>query len=258
MTSYKKKLVELPKQGKAMIVTDIHGNLNDFNRYMAIWQNYTEEDIHFVLTGDFIHAMGLENDMSIEVLEKVKYHHENCEYFHALLGNHEWATISGLSVYKAGINQTLEFEHLLMDRFNNEWKVKLSEFDDFFKKLPVAVKTDNKVFISHAGPPVGIKSIDDIINIADDGYLNNDRLYQILWNRETDYTINDLKGFLRAVGCNAMIVGHTPVNGIEFVDDLQMIVSSSYSAGRKNYLVLELKSKIRDARDMLNMVHELR
>ncbi len=65
-------LIELPGKGKALIVTDIHGNLDDFNKFMDIWDELEDDINHMVLTGDFIHAMGRENDKSIEILEAVK------------------------------------------------------------------------------------------------------------------------------------------------------------------------------------------
>ncbi len=94
--------------------------------------------------------MGRKNDKSIDILESVKHNCENNENFHPLLGNHEWSTISKVSVYKGGVNQSLNFEALLKERFGKAWKKKLEEYEKFFKKLPIAVKTDNKVFISHA------------------------------------------------------------------------------------------------------------
>ena len=257
MGVYNGKLVELPKKGSAMVVTDIHGNLSDYTRYISIWEKCRKNNVHFVLTGDFIHALGKENDESIKILESVKHYHENYENFHALLGNHEWSTISRVSVYKGSINQSLNFESLLKERFEGKWKIKLEEYQKFFKELPIAVKTDNKVFISHGGPPKNVKSIGDIVKIADDGYLENDNLYQILWNREENFTVRDLKDFLRAVGCNAMIVGHTPVDGIKIVGKEQIIVSSSYTLGKKSYLILDLEKKIKDARDLLKMEKQL-
>ena len=89
------------------------------------------------------------------------------------------------------------------------------------------------------------------------GYLENENLYQILWNREQDYTKNDLRSFLRAVACNAMIVGHTPVDGVKLVNDHQLIVSSSYSQGKKEYIELDLEKQINNARDILKMVKKL-
>ena len=257
MHKYNGKLVELPKKGKAIVVTDIHGNIDDYKKYMGIWDKCKEEDVHFILTGDFIHAMGIENDRSIDILESVKYNWENNKNFHPLLGNHEWSTISKISVHKAGVDQSLNFEELLKERFADEWKKKLEEYEEFFKKLPIAVKTGNKVFISHGGPPKGIKSLDEIINITDKGYIGNSVLYQMLWNREEDLSERDLRTFLRAVGCNAMIVGHTPVNGVKMVGKEQLIVSSSYTKGKKAYVILDLEKQVKDASDILKMVKKL-
>ena len=257
MPNYNGKLVELPKKGKAIVVTDIHGNIDDYNKYIDIWQEYRNDNTYFIITGDFIHAMGKKDDKSIEILDSVKNYWENNENFYPLIGNHEWSTISNISVYKGSINQTLNFEELLRDRFGSKWKKKLVEYQEFFKKLPIAIRTANKVFISHAGPPKNIKTLNEIINIADNGYLKNNKLYQILWNREEDYTENDLKSFLRTVSCNAMIVGHTPVDGVKLINDKQLIVSSSYSQGKKEYIELDLEEKIKDARDILKMVKQL-
>ncbi|MGB8234138.1 MAG: metallophosphoesterase, partial [Methanobacterium sp.] len=257
MSNYNRKLIELPKYGKAIVVTDLHGNLNDYKRYMGIWEKCRDDNTHFILTGDFIHAMGREDDRSIEILESVKQNWENYEDFHPLLGNHEWSTISRVSVFKGGINQSLTFDELLKEHFRENWKMKLEEYQDFFKKLPIAVKTDNKVFISHGGPPRNIKNLDEIIHITDKGFIKNDKLSQILWNRDEDFTKEELVSFLRAVGCNAMIVGHTPVNGVKLIDDKQIILSSSYTQGKKEYVLLDLEKKIKDARDILKMVKQL-
>ena len=71
MSNYNGKLIELPKEGKAVVVTDLHGNLNDYNRYIGIWGEYRDNDnnTHFILTGDFIDAMGIKDDRSIDILE---------------------------------------------------------------------------------------------------------------------------------------------------------------------------------------------
>lgn len=257
MTKYNGKLVELPDQGKAIVVTDLHGNLKDYKKYLDIWRKCDKQRDHFVLTGDFIHAMGRKNDKSIDILESVKHNWENCENFHPLLGNHEWATISTVSVYKGGVNQSHNFELLLRERFGGEWKNQLEEYQTFFKNLPLAVKTANKVFISHGGPPKNINNLDDIINITNEGYVKNNKLYQLIWNREEDFSLQDLESFLKKVNCSAMIVGHTPVNGAKMIGNKQIIVSSSYSLGKKSYILLDLEKKINDAKDILKMVKNL-
>lgn len=259
MHRYNGKLVELPKKGKALIITDIHGNLTDFKKFMNIWEYFESyEDNHLILTGDFIHAMGLENDQSIDIVEYVKYKYENFRNFHVLLGNHEWATISNKSVFKAGINQTHNFDELLRDKFGSKYRQKLDGYIEFFKELPIAVRTANKIFISHAGPPNNIRSLDEIINITRKGYNNNSTLMQMLWNRKEDFTEDDLKSFLKKVDCQMMIVGHTPVDGIKLIYKNQLVVSSSYGKGKKAYIELDLENDIKKSKELLKMVKYLK
>jgi serine/threonine-protein phosphatase PP1 catalytic subunit len=250
-------LVKLPKNGKALIITDIHGNLNDYNKYMHIWDKFENSDNHLILTGDFIHAMGRENDGSIEIMESVQNRCETSKNFHVLLGNHEWSTITKKAVYKAGINQTLNFDELLRENFGQSYNKELEKYVEFLRKLPIAVRTANKVFISHAGPPRNIKSLDDINHITDEGYNENLPLFEILWNRFEDYTENDLKSFLKTVNCEMMIVGHSPVDGIKLIYKNLLIVSSSYSEGKKAYVELDLKYNIKNSQDIINMVKYL-
>ena len=257
MGLYRGKLVELPKKGHAIVVTDIHGNINDYNKYIDLWEKCDKSKFYFIITGDFIHAMGKENDKSVDILESVKYNFENYENFHALLGNHEWSAITNISVYKGGVNQSLNFESLLKERFKEKWKSKHKDYQNFFKKLPIAVKTGNKLFISHAGPPKNIKNIEDIVHITDDGYKDNSILYQILWNREENFSKGDLNSFLELMGCNAMVVGHTPVDGVKLVSDKQLIVSSSYTTGKKSYLILDLRKNIKNAHELIKMEKNL-
>ena len=247
-------LIELPRKGKALIVTDIHGNLDDFNKFMDIWDRLEDDINHMVLTGDFIHAMGRENDRSIEILEAVEERHKRSSNFHVLLGNHEWSTISGISVYKGGMDQTHNFATLLKGYFNDNCKKKMYEYTEFFKNLPIAVRTDNGVFISHGGPPKNVKHLDEVAGITDAGYMENSKLYQILWNRPGDFNEKELELFLKVVDCRVMIVGHTPVNGAKIVSKNQVVVSSSYSKGKKAYVELDLEKDIKKGKDVLKMV----
>ncbi|MCE5214197.1 MAG: serine/threonine protein phosphatase [Methanobacterium sp.] len=248
------KLVELPREGIALIITDIHGNLADFKKFMNIWGSFEdEEDNHLILTGDFIHAMGLENDKSVEILEYVKFKYENSKNFHVLLGNHEWATLSNKALFKAGVNQTYNFDELLKEKFQDDCKQKLDEYIEFFKALPIAVRTDNRIFISHSGPAHNIHSLDEIANITSEGY-DNPQLLEFLWSRKDDFNKQVLKSFLEAVDCKMMVVGHTPVDGIKVVYKNQLIVSSSYGKGKKAYVELDLEKEIKRSKDLLKMV----
>ncbi|MGZ7108633.1 MAG: metallophosphoesterase [Methanobacterium sp.] len=256
MDLYNGSLVELPKKGKALIITDLHGNVKDYNIFMDIWEDFKSNNNHLIITGDFIQNCD-RKDKSIEILDSIIYNFKNNSNFHVLLGNHEWSVITGGPIFKAGENLSVKFENLLKKKFDDKWEQKLESYKEFFKTLPVAVKTMNKVFISHAGPPNSIRSVDDIINITKSGYLNNEKLFEILWNRYKNYSKDDISSFLKKVGCNVMIVGHTPVNGTKLIGKNQLIVSSSYSKGKKAYVELDLEKKISNGKEILKMVKYL-
>jgi len=250
-TKHMGSLIEVGGSENLLVVTDLHGNLTDFKVYLKIWEEDYGRSSPIVFTGDFIHSMGYE-DGSVEILETIRSYYKRYKNFHLLIGNHEWSHITGIDVYKGGVNQSLSFEKLLMEKFGDDWMEKLESYTRFFKKLPFAVKTKNRVFISHAGPSRHIKGLDDIINIKGDGY-QAPAVYEMLWNRYGSYLEEDIDEFLRRVDCNAMIVGHTPVDGFQLIGN-QIILSSSYSAGRKAYINLDLNAKIENAQDLVKMI----
>ncbi len=249
------KLIELPLQGKALIITDLHGNLEDYERYMDIWKEFKDKNNHLILTGDFIHSCD-EDDGSLKIIKSLKRYFEHEKNFHVLLGNHEWAQITNESVYKGGLNQTRAFENLVYEKYGDKADNKMELYINFFKNLAIAVKTENKVLISHAGPSKHLKSVDDIKYLSDKDYSRNLVLYEILWNRNVECTRNYLDQFLKHFNCNTSIVGHTPVNGFR-LNGNQLVISSSFGMGKKVYIELGLEEEILNGRDLLKTVKYL-
>ena len=101
-----------------------------------------------------------------------------------------------------------------------------------------------------------ISSEDDIKNISNNNYSNNLVLYDMVWNRNMECSRNYLDPFLEHLNCNASIVGHTPVNGVELIGN-QLIVSSSFGLGRNAYVELDLEEEINNGYDLLKMVKYL-
>ena len=80
------KFVQLPAKGRLLVVTDLHGNLNDYEQYIGLW-DYKNPDSHLVFVGDFIHSTD-DDDGSIEMIEDVMDKYNKYPNFHPLLGNH--------------------------------------------------------------------------------------------------------------------------------------------------------------------------
>lgn len=247
-------LCELDSDDKLIVVTDIHGNLNDFRRYLELWNR---EGGSILFTGDLIHSLDeAGSDGSIEILETAMEFIKSPRFF-VLLGNHEWSHIINKCIGKTYVNQSEKFIEAMRARFQDGWSEKLDEYVEFFRGLPIALKTVNGVFISHAGPPSNVNSLQDIKDAAGDGH-DRSILRGLLWNRpRKDYLTEDVDNFLMNTGCKAMIVGHTPVDGVEIFSERQLIMSSSFSLGKKAYLVLDLHKEINDAWDLMKYVRYL-
>ena len=98
------KLIELPKKGRLLVVSDLHGNYNDYEAYINLWDS-EDPDFHIVFLGDLIHSPYF-NDKSIEILDDVIEKDKKYSNFHVLLGNHEWAHITHTDIFKDYENQT--------------------------------------------------------------------------------------------------------------------------------------------------------
>lgn len=266
------KLVYLPRKGKALIITDLHGNLTDYRYYEELWNTLNLDVDNVIITGDFIHPSSRDVDGSIEILESLMDYRENYSNFHVLLGNHEWSQLISQPLYKFGVDQTKDFKEKVQKLYPADWRVKINEYNDFFEELPLAIKTGNKVFISHASPSKDIKSLDDIIYINTETF--NPIFDDMLWKPYYHFKHKDIILFLERIGCNVHIVGHTPVNGFKVIAKRMIIVSSSkglrsktainigsdngstrnsvYKQGFNSYVLLDLESKIMNAKDIAN------
>lgn len=135
--------------GTALVVTDLHGDLDAFTRCVALFHTLRErgEAQRLIFLGDLIHGYGpLDRDGSLQMLLRViKLQEElGADAVIMLLGNHEMPHIYGVSLVKGEIEFTPRFEHALgADR---------DTVLAFLGSLPFYVRTAAGVMLSHAGP----------------------------------------------------------------------------------------------------------
>jgi Icc-related predicted phosphoesterase len=247
-------LIELPRRGKAVVVTDMHGSLRLFKAIMEKAQliKNLSRGTYFICAGDFIHAAG-EKDYSIELIEQLQFLKERfSSRVFVLLGNHEWSHISNVPIYKAGQNQYDTFLKLLKERFGTKAEMKLKEYVSFFRSLPIAAKAGS-ILVSHAAPDMSITDTHQF-NDFDAGKIKSesDKFYNMLWARpkslgfeEGSYEDADIELFLGRLGMRLSIVGHTEVDGFYSIGQ-QMIVNSLSG----NYLELDLEKNYKSVKDL--------
>ena len=234
------KFIQLPSKGHLLVVTDLHGNLDDYKKYIQLWE-CDNPDSHIVFVGDFIHSTD-DDDGSIEIIEDVMDKYKKYPNFHPLLGNHEWSHIVNTPVFKGYSNQSINFENLIFEK-KGSVEPYLSKYVDFFRMMPYFLRTENGLFISHTGPSKLINTMDDFKKIFSDDF-HNPALRDFLWNRyDEDYSEEDVDNFLEVIDSKFMVVGHTVVFGY-LTHGNQIILSSSFASVKKAYLDIDLSIPI--------------
>jgi predicted phosphodiesterase len=205
---------------KPIIVGDLHTNLE--NLKMILNHNGNIDNLKngnnvLIIIGDAIHndqsGCMLEMGSSLVIIEYI---------FNLIItypkrviyirGNHD--TFDD-RLRKNGIAQGTEFKKLLIKERGEEY---FKAVEKFFESLPMFIIGDGYM-ITHAGPPRGGITRDELINISD----YPDKYLQLMWNRihefrgtpsakeYSDHDINITKEKLGLPTETAFIVGHNPL-----------------------------------------------
>ena len=135
--------------GVAMVVSDLHGDRDAFDRCLAQFSSlyWRGEAQRLIFLGDLIHSSGApEDDASLSmVLDLIALRKQlNVDNVILLLGNHEMPHIYGVSLAKGHAEFTPRFEHALGPHREHVLA--------FFDSLPFIVRTAAGVMLAHAGP----------------------------------------------------------------------------------------------------------
>ncbi|MBN1260391.1 MAG: metallophosphoesterase [Anaerolineae bacterium] len=135
------------ERGLVMVVTDLHGDWDLYQRYRDVFLALRERGLvdTLIFTGDLIHSEGPSaSDKSLAImLDLVRLRAYLEERLIVLLGNHELPHIYHITLAKGNTLFTPRFEHALGDQRD----VVLA----FLESLPFYVRTRAGVAICHAG-----------------------------------------------------------------------------------------------------------
>lgn len=213
-------LIDFPDKLRPIIIGDLHANLENLKRIIEHENN--REDFEagraaLVLVGDAMHddRTGHMKEMasSVEIFDyllRLIAEHPKTVYY--LRGNHD---TFDERLRKSGIAQGLEFKKALLAAYGAEY---VEAVQRFFEALPVFIIGKGYV-ITHAGPPHGGLSRDEIIDIR----RYPEKYHQLMWNRVNEFHGNpspkeygerDIRLVLNILGLpedTPFIVGHNPL-----------------------------------------------
>ena len=241
-----KRAIILPNKGTAYVVADLHGNLNDFRaaRSTFVQALARGEDAYLVLLGDYVDPLKKKSadgkvikvdgktvnayeDRSLELLVEL---FELRELFGdrviPLMGDHDAKEIwPQLNINKFGEDLrpiTADEQHRYLQ--------------DKIRQLPLLVKTESGIILSHTGPASMLKSFKEIENLDLEAHIPpEDKGKRREWKRDDivgrllfgrieeiggeDYRVfleKEMQQYLRALKGRKALFGHTGIADFEY------------------------------------------
>ena len=226
-------LVELQEASEVLIGGDLHGNLENFRRLMQRADLGKQPRRHLVLQ-EIIHGKWEYPDGSdrshqlFDVVAALK-----CQYparVHVLAGNHELAQFTDRLVMKNDRPLNLMFFQGIEMAYGDRAREVYEAYGAVFRAMPLAVRTPNRVFLSHSLPTASRLAVFEPAllerdEVPESEWLPGGGLYSLLWGR--DVSQENVEAFLGKVDADLLITGHIPCErGFDTPNDCQLILDS--------------------------------
>ncbi len=230
-------IILLPDYGHVVMTGDFHGCLHNFRKLQ--WYADLEHSIHrHVIIHELIHTSNgyyTEEDNSCQLLiEAARWKIEYPEQVHFLLGNHDLAQITSREITKNGQASIQNFNQWIYDTFGGKADEILESIDRFLLTIPLAARTQNRIWMSHSLP---CESVIDNIDFSvferewtDEDFIPGGSVYEFVWGR--GHTKEYLDKLADLLDVDYFIVGHqSQPEGFSCVDEREIILASEHYQG---------------------------
>ncbi|MBX9656647.1 metallophosphoesterase [bacterium] len=225
-------VIHLPKETADFVVAgDLHGNLTNLRSILAIADLDNHPHRHLILQ-EFVHGTarypngGCTSHRLLDAVSLLKTRYP--QRVHLLLGNHELSQWTGRKVAKDDVYLNDLFEVGIEAAYGERVEEFTEAYDLLFSSMPLAVRTQNRVFMSHSIPesrhlPAFDYGVFERFGVGDDDLGKNSPVYQLVWGRDTrDETAAE---FCRHVEADYLVTGHIPQEkGYAMPNSRQMII----------------------------------
>ena len=250
-------LICLPAAGSLVVSGDIHGHRRNFERIIAFADLANIPDRHLALQ-EIIHG-GTEDEkggcLSYKLLfdvvrHKLKYPHR----VHIVMGNHDTSFINNSQIIKDGKEMNRSLNLALEREFKQAgFDIKLA-IKDFLFSQPLAVKCENRIWVSHSLPSDHLfDKFDQHIfekELTATDVVKPGSVYLLTWGRKHSQALLDKMA--DSFDVDIFILGHQPQEqGWRKAGVNLMILASDHNHGcllpielTKHYTITELVQSI--------------
>lgn len=227
------RFTRLPGGIEVMVVGDLHGNVENFRLALKVADLARQPQRHLVVQevvhGPFLYPSG--GDKSHQVLDLVAA--LKCQFparVHYLLGNHELAQWQNQRIGKGDVDQNQVFYAGVETAYGERAAEVYAVYLELFNAADLALRTANRVFISHTYPTAKHVSNFDLAALEKPTLIEEDlklggAVHGLVWGR--DHSQANVEAFLQKVDADWIITGHIPCeDGFSTPNDRQIIVDA--------------------------------
>lgn len=249
-----RSIVRLPARGRLVVTGDVHDNTLHFEAAVRAARLDASRDHHLVLQ-EIIHGESPIDgiDMSHRLLARVA--ELVCAYpgqVHPLLANHEIAQLRGHSIAKGGVNCTAAFDLGLIEAYGDESELAAASVGRFIAAMPLAVRCDNGLLVSHSLPSATLMRHFDTRVLERDLHDEDfdppyGAAHLMTWGRV--HREEQLRDLAAEWGVRAFVVGHEPApDGVAYLSPNLVILNTGHARGR--VVVVDLAAPVPEAADL--------
>jgi serine/threonine-protein phosphatase PP1 catalytic subunit len=211
-------LISLPSKGSLVITGDIHGHCRNFEKIKTYADLENNPDRHLIFQ-EIIHG-GPEDEeggcVSYKILfEAIQYKVQFPNRVHFIMGNHDTAFITDSEVMKDG----KEMNRSLCAAIRREFQEDSTSIElglcEFLLSQPLAVKCQNRMWISHSLPNTySVDKFDPSIMEKDleiEDLVKDGSAYLLTWGRK--FSKESLEKMSKFFDVDIFILGHQPQPG---------------------------------------------
>ena len=250
-------LIELTSPGDVVMTGDLHGSQRNFERIVSFADLDNHPKRHVILHellhsgsqgGDECHSYCLK---AMAAALKARFP----DQVHILLGNHAMAQVTRDEVLKNGQPMVRALNLGIASTFGQNTDYVIKALDDFILSLPIAVRTENRIWMSHSLPSLRhIGQFDDDIfdkKLTLHDFRSDPSLHALTWDRSHNERCIEL--LRRRWDVDFFLIGHQPQqNGYGRPNEHTFILASDHPHGclllfdlEKNYAPDDLCDRIR-------------
>ncbi len=227
------RLVHLDGAGDVLVAGDLHGHLENFRTLLLRARLAAHPGRHLVLQ-EVIHSPfrypggGDKSHQLLDLVAALKVQFP--ERVHFLLGNHELAQMTNQRIGKGDDVYNDLFREGIVTAYGGRAEEVYAAYLDLLAAVPLAVRTANRVFLSHSLP--GAKRLDGFNpavleqDTAGEADLRlGGTVHSLVWGRDT--SLATAAAFLNKVDTDLLVTGHIPCEqGFEVANDRQLILDA--------------------------------